>query len=143
MQIPAGPDEVFEFVSDTRNDPEWCPNVTDVRQTSGEGVAVGSAFTFHQTVEAGGRQLESDVKVEVVGIGDRSIRWRVEDRFQTRDISLTVAPDGDGSTVTQTTTARFKRKPGVLTRWAYPRLAKRTFKDQFRRLGVHLIRHRG
>ena len=137
MHIPVGPDEVFEFVSDTRNDPEWCPNVTDVRQTSGEGVAVGSAFAFHQTVEAGGRQLESDVEVEVVEVGERSIRWRVEDRFQTRDIRLTVAPDEDASTVSQTTTARFKRKPSLVTRWAYPRLAKRTLKDQFRHLATH------
>jgi hypothetical protein len=136
MHIPADPDTVFEFVSDTRNDPEWCPNVTDVRQTAGEGVAVGSRFIFHQVVEARGRSLESDVEVEVTGLDGHAIGWRVEDRFQIREVNLRVDPDGEGSKVTQTTAATFKRKPGV-AKWVYPMLAKRTFKDQFARLAAH------
>lgn len=136
MYIPADPDTVFAFVADTRNDPEWCPNVTDVEQTTGDGVAVGSRFTFHQVVEARGRSLESDVEVEVTGLDRHSIGWRVDDRFQTREVNLRVDPDGEGSKVTQTTTATFKRKPGV-AKWVYPMLAKRTFKDQFARLAAH------
>jgi hypothetical protein len=58
----------------------------------------------------------------------------VEDRFQIRDVLLEVSAADDGSKVTQTTTAEFKRKPGMATRWAYPRLARRTFKDQFQHL---------
>ena len=135
--IPADPDTVFRYVSDTRNDPEWCPNVSAVRQTSGDGVAVGSTFEFHQSVEAGGKRLESDVQVEILELGDRSVRWRVEDRFQRRDIRLQVGPDRDGSKVTQTTAATFKRKPG-LAKWLYPLLAKRTLKDQFTHLADHL-----
>jgi hypothetical protein len=87
-------------------------------------------------VEAGGRTLNSDVNVEIVGLGERWVRWRVEDRFQVRDVLLSVEADGEGCTVTQTTGAAFKRKPG-LARWLYPRLARRTFKDQFRRLAGH------
>ncbi len=132
--VPADPATVFEFISDTRNDPIWCPNVTEVVQVNGVGVGVGSSFRFHQQVEAQGRVLESDVDVEIVELGEGSIRWRVEDRFQIRDIRVKVAPDRDGSMVTQTTTAMFKRKPGLVTRWGYPVLAKRTFKDQFDRL---------
>lgn len=134
--VPADPATVFDFISDTRNDPVWCPNVTGVTQVTGVGVGVGSSFRFHQRVEAQGRVLESDVDVEIVELGERSIRWRVEDRFQVRDVLVEVSPDGDGSLVTQTTTALFKRKPGV-ARWFYPLLAKRTFKDQFGRLGAH------
>lgn len=136
MHIPADPDTVFSYVADTRNDPEWCPNVTDVTQTAGDGVAVGSRFTFHQLVEARGRTLESDVEVEVTDLDERTIGWRVEDRFQTREVSLRVTPDGEGSKVTQTTAATFKRKPGI-AKWVYPMLAKRTFKDQFSRLAAH------
>lgn len=128
--LPADPDEVFSFVSDTRNDPEWCPNVTDVRQVSGAGVEVGASFQFHQRVEVTGRQLVSDVHVGIIEVGERRIRWRVEDRFQIRDVVVSVEPDGEGSRVVQTTTAAFKRKPGP-ARWLYPKLARRTFKDQF------------
>lgn len=131
--IPAQPEVVFAYVSDTRNDPEWCPNVSDVHQVSGEGVELGAGFGFQQRVETRGRVLDSDVEVEVVELGERRIRWRVEDRFQIRDVLLEVEPDGDGSKVVQTTTAAFKRKPGV-ARWAYPMLARQTFKKQFQRL---------
>jgi uncharacterized protein YndB with AHSA1/START domain len=132
-QVPAEPDRVFDYLADTRNDPEWCPNVSDVRLVEGNGVELGSRLEFHQRVETQGRELVSDVDVEVVELGERHIRWRVEDRFQVRDVLLRVEPDEGGSKVTQITTAAFKRNPG-LARWLYPLLARRTFKDQFRRL---------
>lgn len=131
--VRADPDRLFNYLADTRNDPAWCPNVSDARLVEGEGVDVGSKFVFHQRVEAQGRELVSDVDVEVVEVGERHIRWRVEDRFQVRDVVLRVEPVGDGSKVSQTTTAAFKRKPG-LARWLYPLLARRTFKDQFQHL---------
>lgn len=131
--IPAEPEMVFAYISDTRNDPEWCPNVTDVRQVRGEGIELGAGFEFRQTVEARGRLLASDVEVEVVELDERAIRWRVEDRFQIRDVLVAVGPDGEGSKVVQTTTAAFKRKPGI-ARWLYPMLARRTFKEQFQSL---------
>jgi hypothetical protein len=131
--VPASPDELFAYVSDTRNDPEWCPNVGQVEQIEGEGVEVGAKFRFVQTVDAGRRTLESDVVAEVTALGDRSISWRVVDRFQERDINLEVMPEGEGSRVRQTTLAAFHRPPGI-TRWLYPILAKRTFRDQFRHL---------
>jgi hypothetical protein len=136
VSIPADADTVFDFVSDTRNDPVWCPNVTGVTQISGEGVVVGAFFRFQQAVEMRGRKLESEVDVEIVDLDERSVRWRVEDKFQVRDVQVRVAPDGEGSRITQTTTATFKRKPG-LAKWLYPVLARRTFKDQFGRLADH------
>lgn len=132
--IPAPPDKTFAYVSDTRNDPEWCSNVSDVDQTSGNGVELGATFEFRQKIEVRGQELVSDVSAEVVELGERHIRWRVEDRFQIRDVLLKVDENGPGSKVTQTTTAAFRQKPG-LARWLYPLLARRTFKDQFRHLG--------
>lgn len=132
-QVPGQPSEVLAFVSDTRKDPIWCPNVTDVTQLEGHGVSVGSRFRFHQTVKTGGRILRSDVDVEVIGLTENSVRWRVEDRFQIRDVTLTVEPHGSGTKVIQQTLATFKKDPG-LGRWLYPFLARRTFRDQFSRL---------
>lgn len=135
--IPAHPAEVLAFVSDTRNDPLWCPNVSNVSQVEGDGVDLGSQFRFHQTVSSGGRTLESDVEVEVVGLTEESVRWRVEDRFQIRDVTLTVEEHGAGTKVRQQTLATFKRDPGLPTRWLYPFLARKTFRDQFARLAKH------
>ncbi len=136
-QIPANPAEVLAFVSDTRNDPTWCPNVSDVTQLEGDGVGLGARFRFHQTVKTGGRTLESDVDVEVVGLTEDSVRWRVEDRFQIRDITLDVEPHGDGTRIRQKTLATFKKDPGLVTRWLYPLLARKTFRDQFGHLAKH------
>lgn len=132
--VPAPPDDVYEFVADTRNDPKWCPNVETVEQVEGDGVEVGARFRFHQHLDRpGGQRLQFDAEVEVIELGDRAITWEATDKFQTRRISLTVAPDGSGARVTQVTTATFKRSPG-LARWVYPALARRTFRAQFAEL---------
>lgn len=136
--VAAPPETVFAFVADTRNDPIWCPNVTDVVQLSGDGVAPGSRFRFHQTVSAAGRTFESDVDVEVLDLAADSITWKIEDKFQERTVSLKVEQSEGGSTVTQITDAGFKRKPDILTKTLYPALAKKTFRDQFGRLADHL-----
>lgn len=137
--IPARPDEVFQFVADTRNDPEWCPNVSSVSQVFGDGVEDGARFDFHQTVTARGRRLESDVEVEILSLGERSIEWRVDDRYQIRHITLTVEPHGEGTRIRQRTQAAFKKDPG-LARWLYPFLARRTLRDQFTRLAHRFAR---
>ena len=131
--IHAPPERVFAYVSDTRNDPEWCPNVGAVTQVAGDGVEVGARFQFRQTVSTRGRNLESDVVAEVIELEDHSISWKVVDRFQERKVDLHVAPEGEGTRVRQTTLAAFHRPPG-LARWVYPMMAKRTFEDQFARL---------
>jgi uncharacterized protein YndB with AHSA1/START domain len=138
--VSAPPDQVFAFVADTRNDPLWCPNVETVEMISGEGVAVGTRFRFHQHLDRpGGGRVQFDGEVVVVELGERSIGWSVTDRFQDRLIRLRVEPEGSGSRVTQRTTASFHRPPGP-ARWVYPFLAPRTFKDQFGRLAAQLAR---
>jgi len=135
--IPAPPEVVFAFVSDSRNDPEWCPNVETVDLVEGDGIAVGTKFRFHQHLDRpGGNRLQFDADLEITALGESSITWLAGDRFQTREIELRVEPDDAGSKVTQMTRATFRNPPG-LARFAYPFLARRTFRDQFR----HLIAH--
>lgn len=135
--IPASPDEVFALVSDTRNDPRWCDNVQTVEMLEGSGIEVGSRFRFHQHLDRpGGQRMEFDVDVEVVGLGERTISWETSDRFQTREITISVEPEGEGSRITQMTKATFRRAPG-LARWVYPRLARRVFTRQFAGLAAY------
>jgi hypothetical protein len=134
--IPAPADVLFAFVSDTRNDLQWCQNVERVEMVRGDTVGPGTLFRFHQHLDRpGGERMQFDVDVEVIEMGEGSIRWQADDRFQTRDIALTVVPDGTGSRITQETRAVFKRKPG-LARWIYPMLARRIFRKQFRDLAA-------
>jgi uncharacterized protein YndB with AHSA1/START domain len=142
--VPAPPDQVFAFVSDTRNDPYWCHNVERVELVEGQDVAVGARFRFHQHLDRpGSERIHFDAEVEVIGLDDNSITWSVTDKFQSREISLTVEPDGSGSKITQVTKAAFRRPPG-LARWVYPRLARRIFAEQFRNLAAHFEEgHRG
>jgi uncharacterized protein YndB with AHSA1/START domain len=135
--IPASPDEVFAFVSDTRNDPLWCDNVETVELVEGTGIELGARFRFHQHLDRpGGERMQFDVDVEVVALGELSITWEAGDRFQRREITLSVEPEGEGSRITQVTRAIFLRPPG-LARWVYPRLARRIFKKQFAGLAAY------
>jgi uncharacterized protein YndB with AHSA1/START domain len=138
--IPAAPDEVFGLVSDTRNDPLWCENVETVDLIEGNQVEVGARFRFHQHLDRpGADRVQFDVEVEVIEMGERSITWEAKDRFQTREVTLTVEPDGTGSRITQVTRATFLRPPGS-AKWLYPLLARRIFGKQFRGLRAYFER---
>jgi hypothetical protein len=128
---------LLRFVADTRNDPLWCPNVETVDLVAGDRIEVGTRFRFRQHLDRpGGDRLVFDVDVEIVELDDRAVAWLVTDRFQEREIEITVAPEGDGARITQVTRATFHTSPG-LARWVYPLLARRTFRDQFQRLAAH------
>ena len=135
--VPAPPEEVFALISDTRNDPEWCPNVDEAELVNGTDVEVGATFRFHQHLDRGGKRIEFDATVEVVSLEEDAIEWNVEDRFQTRNISIAVKPEKGGTRITQTTRASFVKNPGLTVRYGYPILAKRTLKDQFEQLAAH------
>jgi len=78
----------------------------------------------------------SQVDVEIIQLDDRSVKWHVTDRFQGREIEITVEPQVEGSRITQVTQASFHKSPG-LAKWVYLLLARRTLKGQFRHLAAH------
>lgn len=137
QHIPAPATDVLAFISDTRNDPMWCPNVESAEMTSEGPIAQGSTFRYTQHLDQPGRgRVTFDGDVEIVAMDHRSIRWRVTDRFQERTITCVVESSGAGSRVSQTTEASFHRPPGV-AKYVYPLLARRTLRDQLRRLRDH------
>ena len=137
QHVPAPPADVLAFISDTRNDPEWCPNVDSAEMTSDGPITAGSTFRYTQHLDQPGRgRVTFDGDVEVLALDDGSITWKVTDRFQERRITCSVEPSAGGSIVTQTTEAAFRRSPGV-ARWLYPIMARRTLKDQLRHLRAH------
>lgn len=135
--ITADPAVVLDYVADTRNDPEWCPNVEAAELVSGDGGSSGSVFRYHQYLDTpGSKRAEFDGEVTIVERTADSIVWRVTDRFQERDVSLTVEPHPSGTRITQVTRASFRRPPGI-ARWVYPLLAKRILRAQFEGLARH------
>ena len=137
QHIQAAAPEVLAFIGDTRNDPLWCPNVDSAEMVSDGPIGIGSRFRYSQHLDRpGSGRVTFDGDVEVVALDDRSITWHVTDKFQERTITCVVEPDADGTRVTQTTEAAFRRSPGV-ARWLYPIMARRTLKDQLRHLRDH------
>jgi len=135
--IPADAIAVLDYVTDTRNDPEWCPNVESAELVEGDGASTGSVFRYHQHLDApGSKRARFDGETTIAERTETSIRWKVTDRFQERDITLTVEPHPAGTRVTQVTRAAFLEPPG-LARWVYPLLARRTLRAQFAELARH------
>lgn len=135
--IPADPGAVLSYISDTRNDPEWCPNVESAEMTSDGPIGAGSTFRYHQHLDRpGSGRIEFDGDVTVTTLTANSIEWKVDDKFQSRSITCTVEAVTDGTRITQTTVARFHRAPG-LARHLYPLLARRTLKQQLGQLAKH------
>lgn len=135
--IPAEPAKVLAYISDTRNDPEWCPNVESAEMTSDGPIGPGTTFRYHQHLDRpGSPRIEFDGEVTVTALTDNSIEWQVDDKFQERSITCTVEEAPHGTRITQTTVARFHRPPG-LARHLYPLLARRTLKKQLEQLAAH------
>ena len=134
--IPADPATVLDFVADTRNDPTWCPNVETVELLDGDGVSPGSVFRYHQHLDTGRSRAQFDGEARVLERGPSSVRWQVSDKFQERDITISVRSHPRGTLVQQVTQASFHRAPGLL-RWVYPLMARRELRRQFARLADH------
>jgi uncharacterized protein (DUF58 family) len=135
--IPASPEKVIAYVADTRNDPEWCPNVESAELVSGDGHSPGSVFRYRQYLDSpGSKRRHFDGEVTVVARAPDSITWDVNDKFQSRRITLSVEPHPSGCRITQVTRAAFHQPPGI-ARWAYPLLARRILKAQFAALAGH------
>ena len=133
--IPAPPAVVLAYVADTRNDPEWCPNVDSAELLSGDGMSPGSVFRYRQHLTTGRKTVEFEGETTIVERTANSIVWQVTDRFQHRRITLDVEPHGEGTRITQVTEASFLRPPGIM-RWLYPLGAKRILRRQFEGLAT-------
>jgi len=64
--IDRKPDEVFEFLANPVNDPQWRSGVLDLKQTSGVGVGA----RYAQTVKGpGGKHISADIEITEFELG--------------------------------------------------------------------------
>jgi uncharacterized protein YndB with AHSA1/START domain len=92
--------DVWEFVADARNDPQWCEKVVSVEQLAGDGPGRDARYRvmhrprpFKPAVELTMDVVEFDPP--------RRLRWREEDADAVFDVLYELKPDASGSRLTQ------------------------------------------
>jgi uncharacterized protein YndB with AHSA1/START domain len=125
VEIERSPEEVFAFVSDPTNDPEWCSRVISIEQTAGEGPGPEARYTCkHRPTPM--RTLTREITVDEWQPPGR-IRWRQEDDNGVFSIAYTIEPAaGGGTRITQSDDIDWK-----IPRIAHP-FAKRTVQRHMR-----------
>lgn len=129
IERPA--EEVFAFVADPANDPQWCPNVRSVQQASGDGPGEGARYEVVHTPTGKPVQLSYEI-LELEP--PRHLLMRQEDDMGTFLTTYELEPAGEGRTrIVQRSEMRFKG----LARIAAPvisLLVRKGNRDQFARL---------
>jgi uncharacterized protein YndB with AHSA1/START domain len=122
-------EDVFDYVSDPRNEPEWLPGATAVDKTSEGPVGLGLTFTGHYN-RAGRVELEL-VEFE----RPRKVVFRARSKIVEFDDAV-VLSEADGTTRLE---ARMVAAPRGAMRLAAPLMA-RTMRRQFAANWDHLRR---
>ena len=97
--------DVFAYVSDARNDPQWCPKVRSVALAGGTEAGPGARYdVVHQPIP-----LRPARQVEHVCLDwepPTRIEWRESDGADVFVVTYTLAPLGATTRLTQRTEAR-------------------------------------
>lgn len=94
---PAG--EVFSYVADSRNDPEWCPPVLEVEQTAGTGPEAGA--TYRYVAKPGPRKLQGYIEITAMTTDERAEYEGENDALRFHYVYRFIA-DGQGTTLDMT-----------------------------------------
>ena len=87
-------DEVFAYLADLRNFPEWDPGTSSAKQVSGDGPGVGAAYEL----DASNQKFTYTVK-EYDATARRVVAEAPKSWITSLD-TITVVPDGTGSVAT-------------------------------------------
>jgi carbon monoxide dehydrogenase subunit G len=95
IQIERPVGEVYEFLANAENDPQWRPGVVEIRRASGEGVGA----VYRQVVKGPmGRQIDADIETtdlvpnELIAFRTRTGPVRPTGRYE-------LSPAGGGTRV--------------------------------------------
>jgi uncharacterized protein YndB with AHSA1/START domain len=100
ITIGRAVEEVWGFVADARNDPQWCQKVVSVEQLAGDGPGRGATYRvlhrprpFKPAVELTMEVVEFDPPHHLL--------WREEDADAVFDVLYDLAPTASGSRLKQ------------------------------------------
>jgi uncharacterized protein YndB with AHSA1/START domain len=100
-------DQVFSFVSNLENRPQWCAGTLETKQTSKGTIGVGTSF--HEVFELFlGRKGEADYKITEYEANKRLAFVSTSGPIQAKETLTFEAADGK-TRITQTTDANFNR----------------------------------
>ncbi|MEK6278532.1 MAG: SRPBCC family protein [Actinomycetota bacterium] len=107
VEIARPPEEVFEFISDPRNDPRWCEKVLSCEQVTGDGPAVGARYrSVHRPTRI---KPKAELVCEIVAFDPPSaMASRQEDEDGVFDVTYEVAPIPEGTRFTQRSEIEWK-----------------------------------
>jgi uncharacterized protein YndB with AHSA1/START domain len=123
-------DEVFAFVADPRNDPQWCPRVTHCRQLRADGPVAGARYecVHHPTLQRRHSRWIDIVEMD----GWNRIRTRQEDDIAVFTIDYLLAPIAGGTRLTQRDEIVWKGTP--VHRVVGTHIIRRHMRDQLESL---------
>lgn len=93
-------EDVFAFVEEPLNDPQWCPKVVSVEQVAGNGPGLNSAYVvMHRPVPW---QRPRKMAYTCTGYGrPRRLAWREDDGHDVLDVRYELEPVGSATRLTQ------------------------------------------
>lgn len=101
ISIDRTPGEVWAFIADLRNDPQWCDKVESVEQVSGEAPGLGARYeVLHRPVRFRKPKLLSVSVEEWDPLHE--LRIREEDDDAVFDVTYRLTAAGDGTNLRQT-----------------------------------------
>jgi uncharacterized protein YndB with AHSA1/START domain len=94
------PEEVWEYISDPRNDPQWCKKVRSVEQIDGDRPGPEARYRVIHRPERPTRSERLEVTIEEFEPPKR-MRIREEDDDGVFDVTYVLEPTGAGTRLTQ------------------------------------------
>jgi uncharacterized protein YndB with AHSA1/START domain len=93
-------EEVWDYIADLRNDPQWCDKVRSVEQVEGGGPGPGARYVVMHRPIPMRKAKELAVTIEEFDPPHR-MRIREEDEDGVFDVTYELEPAGDGTRLTQ------------------------------------------
>lgn len=100
VSIARSPQEVWTFIADTRNDPQWCDKVDSVEQIAGDGPGGEARYrVLHRPIR---RRKAKALAVTVEEYEPpRQLRLREEDDDAVFEVTYRLEGAGEGTALTQ------------------------------------------
>jgi hypothetical protein len=105
IDIVRALEEVFAFVADARNDPQWCPTVTSTVQTLGSGPGPGARYAVvHRPIPM---RPAREMVMECVGWSPpHNIEWHENDGIDEVQVAYLLSDLGGSTRFTQSSFLR-------------------------------------
>jgi len=126
IELPRGPQEVWDFVADPMNDPQWCPKVRSVEPCGEKRWLVRhKPVPLRPTIDLLIEQIELDPP--------RRLLIREEDEASIFEVEYRLEPVGATTRFTQVSEFTWKRLPRFLHK-TFERGVRRDLRHQLRTL---------